>query len=99
MAQAGFSIGHVLLLPRSAVPPLSPPVSAVLGWGTLPPENPTLGWRNLSLFCTKISQRQKTPSAPHPVFSFPRIRALALSHVTLSSSEALAEQAEIYVGS
>lgn len=63
----------------------SPLLSLLLvapGRGTLLPENPTLGSRNLPLLCSKISQRQQTPS-PFP----PRIRALALSQITLPRRE------------
>lgn len=44
------------------------PCPSSLPWsgGTLPPENPTLGFRNLPLFCTKISQGQKIPSPFSP---------------------------------
>lgn len=61
------------------------PCPSSLPWsgGTLPPENPTLGFRNLPLFCTKISQGQKTPSP----FS-PRIRLLSCLILHLDETRA-----------
>lgn len=69
--------------------PSSPPLSLLLvapGRGSLPPENPTLGLRNLPLFYTKISQRKKAPSP----FS---LRSRALPCLRLHLNQARADRA------
>lgn len=62
---------HWLCASDTVVKPCSssPLLSLLLvapGRGTLLPENPTLGPRNLPLLCSKISQRQQTPSPLFP---------------------------------
>lgn len=76
--------GYVLLPPSSALPQLSLPIPAAPRWSTLPPENPTLSWRNLALFCTKISETQKTPSPPHLRVFFPPGSEQAVSDYTVT---------------
>lgn len=53
-----------------------PSVPAAPARGTLPLENPTLGWRKLPQFCTKIPPRQKTPSSSHRCVFLPQNQLL-----------------------
>ena len=93
MALEGSSTGYVLLPLWSALPQLSPPIPAAPGWGTLLQKIPLAAGGTCLCFALKFQRDKRLPPRPTPVFSSPRIRALALSQITLPRSEALAEQA------